>query len=173
MKSLFFVLSILLASFLNPSFSQVSSVVLGVDGLHCSACSFGTEKSIRQLDFVQDVKMDLNKHLAEITFKTGKNIDFDALARKVEDAGFSLRSADVTYDFSHLAISNNSCYDDKNMIFSFIGIKDQQVLNGKHVVHLVGSDFMQKSEYKKWKLLLNTSCRKSDSLSKKVYQVTL
>ena len=128
---------------------------------------------MRQLDFVLDVKMDLNKHLAEVTFKPGKTIDFNALTRKVEDAGFSVRSMYVIYEFKNLNISNNFCYDDKTMIFSFIGIKEQQVLNGPHAIHLVGKDFMSKSEYKKWKLLLNNACNSGAAVNEKIYQGTL
>jgi len=153
--------------------AQVASVSIGIDGLHCSACSFGTEQSLRKLDFVDNIKMDLNTHIAEVSIKAGKKVDFVALAKKVVDAGFSVRSMYVIYDFNNLSVSSNFCYDDKNLVFSFIGIKDPQVLNGKHAIHLVGSDFMTKSENKKWKLMINNSCNTSSDPTKKVYQVTL
>lgn len=165
-------LFILLFVLSKCTYGQVSTISVGIDGLHCSACSFGTEKSLRQLDFVQDIKMDLNAHIAEITIKPDKKVDFDAIVQKVLDAWFSVRSVYVVYSFVNLSVSNNTCYDDKNFIFSFISVKDL-VLNGPQALHLVGKNFMPRSEFKKWKNLLNNTCNNSDPKSRKVYQVTL
>ncbi len=158
------------------SVGQVKSVLLGIDGLHCSACSLSAEKLLLQLDFIKEVKMDLNKHVAEVTFKEGAGIDFAAMAAKVVDAGFSVRSLFVVYNFTNVSVADHFCFDALTMTFSFIGIKSSKVLNGPELIHLVGKDFMPGGEYKKWKLLETNSCHSVypiDAGAKKVYQVTL
>ncbi len=157
---------------LQNSFSQVRSVSIGINGLHCSACSFGTEKSLRQLDFVREIKMDLNAHVAEVTFKQGKIVDFDALAKKVVDAGYSVRSICIVYDFKNYQVVNNSCLDDPSMILSFVGVKAQQVLNGPHTLQVLGKDFMPAAEFKKWKTLFTDVCKVNGGV-KKIIQVSL
>lgn len=45
-------------------------------------------KSLGRLDAVRNAKADLNTQTATVTFKTGKPIDFRALADAVDKAGF-------------------------------------------------------------------------------------
>jgi copper chaperone CopZ len=158
------------------SSGQMKVVLIGIDGLHCSACSFSTEKALRQLDFVGDVKMDLNKHVAAVTIKTGHVADFTAMAHKVVDAGFSVGSLSLLWDFKQLDVFSGLCFDAGGMGFSFIGIKDKPVLDGPQVIHLVGRDFMARAEFKKWKLLMNNACTPAAMPGgplAKVYFVTL
>src|SRR5437764_4369182 len=79
--------------------AQIKSVTLGVDGLTCSSCSYGVEQALRKLDFVKDVKTDLNGATATISFSNDKKISFDELVKKVYQAGFSVRLTNVVYHF--------------------------------------------------------------------------
>ena len=154
-------------------YAQIRSVIIGIDGLHCSACSFGTEKSIRKLDFVKNVKMDLNKHLAEIEFKGDKEISLEAITKQVIDAGFSVRNMFVQFDFLNpTPIKENLCYEGNNLIFNFTSVKEQ-TLDKTTTLQVLGEQFMSKSEFKKWKLLLKSSCNSTVPSSKKVYHVTI
>lgn len=77
--------------------ARFTSAVIGIDGLTCSACSFSTEQSIRKLDFVENVNMELNENMATITFKKDKEISIDAIVRRVYAAGFSVRSVKAIF----------------------------------------------------------------------------
>ena len=68
MKNIFLVFLISTFAFVNAQ-TAVTQVKVGVDGITCSMCSKGTEKSIRRLAFVQDVVMELNTAEAAITIK--------------------------------------------------------------------------------------------------------
>lgn len=130
--------------------AQFVSALIGVDGLTCSACSFATQKSILKLDFVDTVVMDLNTTIAKVTFKKGKAISIDALAKKVEDAGFSVRSIQGIYDFSNVIASENSCCTTENGVFQFIGISTSRTLGSSTVIRFIGPNYCSKREYKKW-----------------------
>jgi len=119
--------------------------------------------------------MDLNKHIAEVNFKSGKEIVLEMLAQKVIDAGFSVRSMDVLFDFNNLSIINNYCYEFDKSLFNFIGVKEQTLKNSVSI-HLIGQNYMSKSEFKKWKkLITNPACNAfaNGPFSKKLYFVTI
>ncbi len=69
--SLLWILALL---FSCNSKAQFTSAELGVDGLTCSACTRSVELSIRKLDFVKDVQMNLDNTVGQITFVPGKQI---------------------------------------------------------------------------------------------------
>lgn len=52
-------------------------------------------KSLGRLDAVRNAKADLNTQTATVTFKTGKPIDFRALADAVDKAGFKAGSITI------------------------------------------------------------------------------
>jgi copper chaperone CopZ len=155
----FWILLFLCLLIFESSVGQVLSASIGISGLHCSACSFATEKALRELNFIKEVNMDLNAHVAEITFKEGLVPDFDAMARKVRDAGFSVGSLRVRYNFSSFNLSDNACLEDANYIIQFIGIKGSRVMNGPQDFLLVGSNFMSGPEFKKFRLQDIPPCR--------------
>lgn len=70
---------------------DVHFVELGVNGLHCSACSFTVEKSIKKVDGVSVVQMDLNQRAGKIFFADGMQPSLVDLAKAVSDAGYSVR----------------------------------------------------------------------------------
>ena len=75
-----------------PGYSQdVHFIELGVNGLHCSACSFTVEKSLKKVDGVSVVQMDLNQRAGKILFADGMQPSSVDLAKAVSDAGYSVR----------------------------------------------------------------------------------
>lgn len=72
-------------------FAQIDSVEIGINGLTCSMCSYSVEYSLQKLPEIQSVKMDLNSNIALVYFKPGEAINFEALAKKVKESGFSVR----------------------------------------------------------------------------------
>lgn len=52
-------------------------------------------KSLRRLDAVQSATADLKSQTATVTFKPGKPVDFAALSKAVDRAGFKARSITI------------------------------------------------------------------------------
>ncbi len=133
--------------------AQFISAQLDLAGLTCSLCSNSVEKSIRQLDFVENISIDLNSNLSEVVFKPGKKADISALAQKVYDAGFSVLSLTATFDFSQQAM------DDTGFAFAndrYIFVHNKQTfMNGKVRLRFIGPKFLSRKEYKSWEKKLS------------------
>ena len=153
--------------------AQFTSAIVGVDGLTCSACSFATEKSIRKLAFIDSVIMDLDKNMATVYFKKNMPVSIKALAQKVYDAGFSVRTMDAVFNFNNLAVNNNTCFEFENSIYQFIKIDSEKQLNGISTIRFIGDRFMSKKEFKIWQLFSSNSCKAVGSPMSEQYHVTI
>jgi copper chaperone CopZ len=138
--------------------AQFISATIGIDGLTCSACSFSTEKSIRKLNFVDSVYMELDKNIATVYFKKNIIVSIQQLAQKVYDAGFAVRSMYVLFNFSDISITNDYCLLYEKSILHFVKIEKDKKLNSIVSLKFIGEKFMQKKEYKLWKFYCNSSC---------------
>jgi len=156
-------------------YAQFSKFFVNVDGLTCSACSFATQKSLLQLDFVADVQMDLNSHIATVTFKEGKKVSVDLVAKKVLDAGFSVGGMSGIFKYKNTDISNDYCFNYEGDNYHFIQVTKQK-LNGEIKIKFIGDKYMNKSEFKKWKAMMTGNCTlpgNTTSPAPKVYYVTI
>ncbi len=153
--------------------AQFTSVMVAVDGLTCSACSYATQKSLFELDFVADVQMDLNTHIATVTFKTDKKISIDKIAQKVIDAGFSVGSLNAVFNFKEVTVSNDYCLTYEGDVYRFISTKEK-TLSGSSSIKFIGEKFMRKKDFKKWKGQMSGTCSSKDSINStsKIYFVT-
>ncbi|HEU4716891.1 MAG TPA: heavy-metal-associated domain-containing protein [Bacteroidia bacterium] len=158
-------------AFFHFSFGQFKKVVIRVDGLTCSACSYATQHSLQTLSFVSDVQMDLNNNLATVTFREGRKVSIDSLAIKVVDAGFSVGSLSATMDLSGASVTDSTCFVYQNDCYYVLAANGKK-LGGTVDIRFVGEAYMKKSEYKPWKSKLNGSCGTSD-MKGKTYYVTL
>jgi copper chaperone CopZ len=146
-----------------------SWVEVGVNGLTCSQCTRSVEMSIRKLEFVEDVQMDLEHTNGKITFKKGAQVSIDRIAQAVIDAGFSVRFLKAGFFFDNLVVSDNYCYAFLDDRFKFV--KTAAVtLNGEKILQFLGDKFLSKSESKKWKPFLKDGC---GDKKQKTYFVTL
>lgn len=150
--------------------AQVVSIKVGINGLTCSACSYGTERAIKKLPFVKDLRMDLNNKTAQIDLIEGAPIDFDALAQKVVDAGFSVRYIKARIDFKDADIIENTIYKLDGFTIVFIDSSKNKLI-GEREVTLLAKDYMSHKEYKKWKAKVHEAQMKIDK-SVKTYAVT-
>jgi copper chaperone CopZ len=132
-----------------PAQAQWVSAKLNIVGLTCSACSFGTERSLRQLKFVQDVKMDLNSNLADITFKPGEVVSVEQLIQKVYDAGFSVGKAVLVYHFTSEVAAGKSWKSGEDT-YTLLNTEATE-LKGDKSFTFVGEKYMSKKDFKKWK----------------------
>ena len=104
--------SIAVSAFLLLSFTanaQFEKADVQVSGLTCSLCQLATQKALKTLDFVSDIKPDLNKNIYVLTFKKDKAVDLDLIKKKVKEAGFSVSKLVATFNFNKLSVSNNFC----------------------------------------------------------------
>ena len=102
-----FLFIILFLKLVNAN-GQFHSATIGIDGLTCSMCSNGVEKALMQLDFVKKVDMDLNENIARVSFLDGKKVNINSLAKKVTDAGYSVRFMKSSFNFDNLKVNNYS-----------------------------------------------------------------
>jgi copper chaperone CopZ len=151
---------VLFFQFNTNAFAQFTFAEIGVDGLTCSQCQRSVEMGIRKLDFVDDVKVNLENTDGKIIFKPGKKISFDKIAKAVTDAGFSVRFIKVNFIFNNLSVSDNFCflYEENNYQFIKSG---NVILNGEKTIKILGKNFMSPSEYKNMKSDLKKVCDKS------------
>lgn len=146
MRKYCFAIVLLLCFGLIAQAQQLTSVTIGVDGLHCSACTFSVEKSLNRLDFVEYVQMDLNERVGEVILKKEVPIDFTKLAKAVSDAGFSVR--DFYLNLKQSPDLENTCLEVEAHHFCILNMektKEEQRLQ------IIGKPFMAKSAFKKWK----------------------
>ena len=143
--------------------AQIRKVSLQASGLTCSMCSNAINRSLKTLDFVQQVDADFKSYTFEISFKPGYAIDFDMLRQKVENAGFTVCAFIVDINFSNLQLKNTEPVIIQNNSFLFVNPADQ-VLDGSQKIKIVDKGFVTPKEYKKNGLLV---------ASPPIYHVTL
>jgi copper chaperone CopZ len=152
--------------------AQFISASLGIDGLTCSACSYGVEKALRNLDFVSDVKTDLNAATAEISFVPGKKISFDALAKKVSQAGFSVRFIKATYSFSQpRKVINDTLILDSG-IFCFVSPPGAEI-RGEITFQFLNGKFLDRKSSERWESEVAAARLKHPMLRSDTYFIQL
>ncbi len=143
-------------------FAQFITAEIGVDGLTCSQCQLGVEMSIKKLDFIQNIEINLEHTDGKIIFKPGAKVDMNKLAKAITDAGFSVRFIKANFNFINLNVSNNFCFAYEGDNYQFIKAGNQ-LLNGEKTIKLVGKNFMATKEYKAIKADLKQICSVSPS----------
>jgi copper chaperone CopZ len=169
MKALRIVLVMLLSLCVLHSEAQFSKVEIGVNGLTCSQCSRTVEMSLRKLDFVADVQMNLQHTEGTIALKPGKKVDMDQVAQAVINAGFSLRYLTATLQVDNTVNANGGC-------FAYNG--DQYVLaeghklpaKGTAQLKFIGKKYLSKGDFKKAQSLMKDVCGNTTG---KTYYVTM
>jgi len=67
--------------------AQIRQAKLQASGLTCALCAKAVYANLESLPFIQKIDTDLNGSAFILEFN-GKQIDLDAIRKKVEDAGF-------------------------------------------------------------------------------------
>ena len=75
------------AAALAAEAAPADKVVLDVKGMDCAACPITVKAVLRKQPGVEDVKVDMKAHTAEVIFDSGK-VAPDKLAHLVTEAGF-------------------------------------------------------------------------------------
>lgn len=121
--------------------AQFIKAELEVSGLTCSMCSLSTQKSLKTLDFVGEIKPDLNKNIFYIQFKPGKTVDLDAIKQKVIAAGFSVSKLIAVFNFSQIKVSDKFVYDYAGRSYEFMNTQDK-ILDGATRFQVLDKDFV-------------------------------
>ncbi len=145
MKNIIFLAALL--SSLN-GLGQIKKVRIQASGLTCSMCNNSINKALKTVDFVEKVVPNIKTSTFEISFKSGAEVGFDVLKKKVEDAGFFVSSFMATVSFDNVFITNNSPVSIGDKMFRFINVKDQS-LNGDKSIRIVDKGFVSAKEFKK------------------------
>ena len=155
MKSLITMLLVLFVGF--TSSSQVTKVSLQASGLTCSMCSKAVKSALEAVSFVDKVQVDIKSQQYNITFKNGSAVDIDALAKAVEDAGFSVARLKVTADVPNVAVAKDEHIKIGDQYFHFLNAKGQS-LNGSTTFTIVDKAFVPAKEFKKYSTASKMEC---------------
>ncbi|HWZ23542.1 MAG TPA: heavy metal-associated domain-containing protein [Cytophagaceae bacterium] len=166
-----FFLCIFFIFLLSVSNAQFISAEVGVDGFTCSQCALSVDNSIRQLPFVQDVKMDLNNGVALISFRKNKEISIDKIAKKIYDAGFSVRYIHADYNFNNLSVDDYSIYKEEKDEFHFVGV-GKNSFNGPVSIIFLNKRLISKKDYTHWERWIKEDSKRNGKKDN-VYYVTL
>jgi len=128
--------------------AQFIKAELQVSGLTCSMCSKATEKALRTLDFVSDIKTDLNRNLFVITFKNGSPVNLEQISKKVQNAGFSVNNLKATFNFADVKLEGNT-FSYSGDTYLVVNGADK-TLNGPVAVTVLDKGFAPASVYKKY-----------------------
>jgi copper chaperone CopZ len=144
MKNILLVITII---FSLATEAQVSRVSLQASGLTCSMCSNSIDKALKKLDFVLNVEADIKTYTFEISFKENSVVDFDAIRKRVESAGFAVCKFIVTMNFNNVRLKKDELITVGNQKFLFINETDRWV-NGIQKVKLLDKGFVSINEYR-------------------------
>ena len=150
---------------------QFKSVEMGIDGLTCSMCSRSVEMSLVKLDFIDRIEMDLNSNRSEIFFREGMYVSIDKVAQAVIDAGFSVAYLNALFDFKEQPIDTHACWNYAYETYQFLEVSQPQ-LKGETVLKFIGTNFLSRTELKKWEARLSAAKNKGCGRNE-YYSVTL
>ncbi len=161
---------LLLANSANAQFIKAD---VQVSGLTCSMCQLATEKALKTLDFVSEIKPDLNKNVYVITFKKDKNVNLDQIKNKVKGAGFSVSKLVATVNFNDIKVSNNFQYKYLGNTFHFVNVPAKS-LSGSTRITLLDKGFIPDNTFKKNLAEIKAPGYKTGQIAgARVYHVTI
>ena len=170
MKRFLTILSLLFALQMQ---AQVSKVNLQASGLTCAMCSRAVYTALSKVPFVDKVTANIEQSSYDLSFKPGSQVDYDALSKAVEDAGFSVAHLKVTARFANVKVQNDAHVLVNNQDFHFINVPEQ-VLNGERTISLVDKEFVSAKDFRKYEKLTALKCYQSGMMDgKRVYHVTM
>ncbi len=162
-----------LLAFAFNATAQFETAYIGVNGLTCSQCSRTVEMSIRKLDFVADVQMNLEHTEGKIVLKKNKKADMDKIAQAVVNAGFSVRYLQADLNIDNSVSASGTCFNYNGDQY-VLTTTPKEPLKGTVRLKFLGKKFMPKNELKKVEAHMNDKCGNPDSYRDgQVYHVSL
>ena len=155
MKKLLFIFLVLVLG--ASAQAQVTNVSLQASGLTCSMCSKAVMLALQKVPFVDKVQVDIKNQRYNLTFKNSTAVDFDALAKAVEDAGFSVAKFNVVATVPDMQLQKDTHVKIGDQYFHFLNAKNQHV-NGKTTFTIVDKSFVSAKDFKKQSALSTMPC---------------
>ncbi len=155
MKSIFMMVLLSLSAFIVSA--QQASVSLEASGLTCSMCSKAVLNALEEVDNVNKVRVDIKNQQYQISFTDDTKINFDALAKAVEDAGFSVANLKVTMEVPPTKLGKDEHVQIGSQYFHFLNAGNQQ-LEGKASFTLVDKNFTSAKNFKKYSAMSKMEC---------------
>ncbi len=156
MKKIIFIVALLCLN-ISTSFAQIKSASLKASGLTCSMCSKAIFKALQKVPSVQEVNVNIETSVYNITFKPGAPVVIDAVKKAVEDAGFAVASMQVTALFPKMEIANDAHFSIGGLNLHFLDVKPQ-VLEGMQTVTVVDKNYLPQAENKKYGQYTKMTC---------------
>jgi copper chaperone CopZ len=128
--------------------AQFTKAELQVSGLTCALCAKATEKTLRTLPFITDIKPDLMRNVFVITFNNSAPVNFDQISKAVHDAGFFVNSLKSTVNTDKVKVEGNSFSYGTNTYQVMNGT--EKPLNGEVTLTLIDKGFAPRSVTKKY-----------------------
>ena len=82
-------------AFLGLSQASLASMKITVNGMVCSFCAQGIEKSIMKMDDTKAIYVDLKNKVVVIEAKDGKNLNEKLIAQEIKDSGYDVVKIEV------------------------------------------------------------------------------
>ncbi|MEN9523047.1 MAG: hypothetical protein RL065_1424 [Bacteroidota bacterium] len=128
--------------------AQFKKAELKAAGLTCSMCSRAVDKQLQSLNFVDSVRVNLEEAIFTIYFNPNQIVAINDIKKKVEDAGFSVSSLKVFYQFTNQKVDENYHLNYHEMLFHFINDKPQ-ILDGIIAFQIIGKGFLADKAWRK------------------------
>lgn len=150
-------LIVMIAFFALKARAQVSKVSLQASGLTCSMCSKAVLTALQKVPFVDKVQVNIKNQEYHLGFKEGAEVDFDALQKAVDDAGFGVAKFTVTATLDNQKLQKDEHLLIGNQYFHFLNGADKQ-LNGASTFTVVDKKFTSAKEFNKYSSLSKMEC---------------
>lgn len=137
--------------------AQVSKVSLQASGLTCSMCSKAVYNALEKVPFVEKVQVNIKTQEYTMSFKSADAINFDALVKAVEDAGFSVAGFKVSASVNPVTLQADEHIKIGNQYFHFLNGTGRK-LNGETTFSVVDKSFTSSKNYKKYSALSKKEC---------------
>jgi len=143
-RTILLIVSLLFAG--STARASFVSADIGVNGLTCSMCARGVEGSLKELPFIDSVSIDLNKLIAQVTFKKDVKVSIDEVRSMIEDAGFSVRSVDAIFNFADVSVDKDFHYSFEGDTYHFVGVESKK-LAGPVRLRFIDKPYVSKKEF--------------------------
>ena len=144
--------------------AQFTKASLQASGLTCAMCSKAVKVALEKVPFVQEVKVDIKNQQYNLVFKEGNNVDFDALSKAVEDAGFSVASLKATGNFTNVKAAKDSHAQVAGLNIHFLNGNDENLI-GEKTITIVDKNFLSAKAFKKYSNASKHPCVQSGTTS--------
>lgn len=170
------------ALLVNSASAQIEQVTLQASGLTCSMCSKAIFKALQKLPFADSLSSNIENSTYTLNFKSDAAVDFDAIQKAVENAGFSVSKMEVKANFSSVSVHNDAHIVLSGKALHFLDVK-QQTLTGEHTFQIVDKNFVSAKTFKKFAAatqmecvktgIMKPCCHNSGALGTRIYHVTV